>query len=145
MFARPVLIMLSAMPGNISACIDSLTCEGTQPQDPVGEVTGYWLFACSVSTAKVNRWASHLFTPSPASDKESHGTESRSRHGQRFGLLTVRKNVLIAYVALSNWIFQTQHWCHFARTNRKETLKLQQLILTFIKCFFKGKYVDLSY
>lgn len=58
------------------SCIDSITCEGTQPEDPVG-VTGYWLFACSVSTAKVNRWASHLFTPLPAPDREWHGTDSR--------------------------------------------------------------------
>lgn len=59
------------------SCIDSLTSEGTQSEDPAGEVTGYWLFACSVSTAKVNRWACHLFTPLSAPDRESHGTESR--------------------------------------------------------------------
>lgn len=78
-----------AAPGNISACIASLTCKGTKRHDPVGDVTGYWLFACSAATAKVNRWASHLFTPSPALDRQSHGTEPRGRHGQWCGLLTV--------------------------------------------------------
>lgn len=44
-----------------------------------GEVTRYWLFACSVFTAKANRRASHLFTPLPAPDRESHGTKSRGQ------------------------------------------------------------------
>lgn len=87
-----------AGPGNISACIASLTCKGTKSHNPVGEVTGYWLFACSAPTAKVNRWASHLFTPSPASDRQSHGTEPRGRHivfGQWCGLLTVSGDALL--------------------------------------------------
>lgn len=41
----------------------------------------------SLCAAKVNRWASHLFTPLPAVDRESHGTESsrstsKKNHGQ---------------------------------------------------------------
>ena len=47
--------------------------------DPAGEVTGYWLSACSVTSAKVNGRASHLFTPVPAPDRESNGIESRRR------------------------------------------------------------------
>lgn len=70
-------IMLNTTLCNISTCIDSLTCEGTRLQDPVGEVTGYWPLACSVSTANVNREGSCLFTPSPASDRESRGPGSR--------------------------------------------------------------------
>lgn len=95
----PTLIMLSAVPRNISVWLASIHSHvrGQPEGSSRGEVTGYWRFACSVScTAKVNRWASRLFTPLPAPDRESHGTESGRRHGQWFGLLTVREGVLIS-------------------------------------------------
>lgn len=117
-------IMLNTTPCNTSTCIDSLTCEGTRLQDPVGEVTGYWPLGCSVSTANVNRGGSCLFTPSPASDRESRGPGSRIDMED----CSACKIVLIAR-------FDFAWKCEGSA----------KVIPALIKCLLTGKYMDLSY